>query len=83
MVPIVNGQSSTNGSFLGAGDSRLGASLSRSRSAQAALKKPPSPLPARDIPHSAQANQSFKIPTPPRRMRRELLLSPEDGMIGY
>ncbi|THH20688.1 hypothetical protein EW146_g710 [Bondarzewia mesenterica] len=81
--PMVNVAMPTNNNALGTDEGRLGASLSRSRSAQAVATKPKSPIPTRELPHSALPNQTFKISTPPRRMRRELLLAADDALDGY
>ena len=39
-----------------------GGGITRSRSAQASAPKPISPLPAREMPHSALPQQTFRIP---------------------
>ncbi|KAI0312179.1 RAM signaling pathway protein-domain-containing protein [Amylostereum chailletii] len=48
---------------------RLGATLSRSRSAAAPSSRLVAPLP--EVPRSALPSQSFKVSTPPRRPRRD------------
>ncbi|KAA1471075.1 hypothetical protein DENSPDRAFT_837000 [Dentipellis sp. KUC8613] len=73
-MTMVSGSSQTSVSHP-ADDSRLGPSLSRSLShSTEALPTMPfgSPPPRdRDAPHSALPNQSFSIPTPPRRIKKD------------
>lgn len=70
-TPLINGLSS-NSAVIGAAsdDPHLGGNLTRSRSAQAAsTPKPISPLPVREMPHSALPQQTFRIPTIPHQPR--------------
>jgi len=63
-TPLTNGLSS-NSAMIGAtsDDPHLGGGgLIRSRSAQPSAPKPISPLPAREMPHSALPQQTFRIP---------------------
>ena len=62
-TPLTNGLSS-NSAMIGAtsDDPHLGGGLTRSRSAQPSGAKPISPLPAREMPHSASPQQTFRIP---------------------
>src|SRR6266436_2372799 len=63
-TPLINGLSG-NSAMIGAAsdDPPLGGGLIRSRSAQASVPKPVSPLPAREMPHSAlPQQQTFRIP---------------------
>jgi hypothetical protein len=62
-TPLTNGLSSSS-AMIGAAsdDPHLGGGLTRSRSAQASGAKPISPLPAREMPHSALPQQTFRIP---------------------
>ena len=76
--PMVHGVP-TPPTFTSVDDGRLGASLSRSRSAQGSVTpRLMSPM-VKDMPHSALPSQSFKISTPPRRIRRVIT---EDGLDG-
>jgi hypothetical protein len=60
--PLLSGPPPQAG-LLGASDDRLGTSLSRSRSAQAAASQKLAAL-SRDGPRSALPNQSFNLPPP-------------------
>src|SRR6267154_2680698 len=62
-TPLTNGLSS-NSPMIGAtsDDPQLGGGLIRSRSAQPSGAKPISPLPTREMPHSASPQQTFRIP---------------------
>src|SRR6266436_6899760 len=62
-TPLTNGLSS-NSAMIGAAsdDPNLGGGLTRSRSAQLTATKPVSPLPSREMPHSALPQQTFRIP---------------------
>jgi len=62
---MLNG-ASTHAGLLGAPEDRLGASLSRSRSAQSAASEKLAVL-SRDGSRSALPNQSFNIPIPSRQ----------------
>ncbi|TFY66661.1 hypothetical protein EVG20_g4426 [Dentipellis fragilis] len=73
-MTVVNGSSQPSVSH-STDDSRLGPSLSRSLShGTEALPTMPFGSPPsrdRDAPHSALPNQSFSIPTPPRRIKKD------------
>lgn len=63
-TPLTNGLP-TNSAMAGpaSDDSHhLGGGLMRSRSAQPSTAKPISPLPTREMPHSASPHQTFRIP---------------------
>lgn len=65
--PMVNGSSAQAGLLGAPEDNKLGASLSRSRSAQAAASsKLTTPGSLKDGPRSALPSQSFNIPSTPR-----------------
>ncbi|KAI0065424.1 hypothetical protein BV25DRAFT_1821826 [Artomyces pyxidatus] len=64
VTPVVNAFSS-NGAVLTVDDNRLGSNLSRSRSALSATSKRFALPMVKDMPHSAQPHQTFKVSTPP------------------